>query len=90
MDVFFIVYNQLLKNIALFGINSAPTLKKNLIENLPTKKNLRTKIKSHGDEVTDFQDKKIPKVDSIQTFLAITTLEHALKKKMKTVIHKCF
>ena len=25
---------------------------------------LKTKIKSHGDEVTDFYDKNIPKVDS--------------------------
>ena len=25
---------------------------------------LKTKIKSHGDEVTDFYDKEIPKVDS--------------------------
>ena len=80
MDAFLIEDNYLLKNIILFGINSAPTLKRNLIENVSTKKNLRTKIKSHGDEVTDFQDKKIPKVDSIQTFLAIVTLEYALKK----------
>ena len=29
---------------------------------------LKTKIKSHGDEVTDFYDKKIPKVDSKNTF----------------------
>ena len=27
---------------------------------------LKTKIKSHGDEVTDFYDKEIPKVDSNQ------------------------
>ena len=28
------------------------------------KESLKTKIKSHGDEVTDFYDKKIPKVVS--------------------------
>ena len=28
---------------------------------------LKTKIKSHGDEVTDFSDKKIPKLDSNHT-----------------------
>ena len=28
---------------------------------------LKTKIKSHGDEVTDFCNKKVPKADSIQT-----------------------
>ena len=26
---------------------------------------MKTEIKSHGDEVTDFYDKEIPKVDSI-------------------------
>ena len=39
----------------LFGINSVLILKKNLIANLSLiKKNLKTKTKSHGDEVTDF------------------------------------
>ena len=41
-------------------------IKNNLIASLSTIKNFwKTKIKSHGDEVTDFYDKKIPKVDSI-------------------------
>ena len=31
---------------------------------------LKTKIKSHDDEVTDFYDKKFPKVDSNHTCLA--------------------
>ena len=31
---------------------------------------LKTKIKSHGDNVTDFYDKKIPKVHSNHTCLA--------------------
>ena len=41
---------------------------------------LRTKIKSHSDEVTDFYDKKIPKVDSNHTCLAIISMDSALKK----------
>ena len=41
---------------------------------------MQTKIKSHGDEVTDFYDKKIPKVDSNHTCLAVLTLDSAFKK----------
>ena len=41
---------------------------------------MKTKIKSHGDEVTDFYDKKIPKVDSSHTCLAVISLDSALKK----------
>ena len=41
---------------------------------------LKTKIKSQGDEVTDFYDKKIPKVDSNHTCLAVISLDSALKK----------
>ena len=44
------------------------------------KKILKTKIKSHGDEVTDFYDKEIPRVDSNHTCLAVTSLDSALKK----------
>ena len=41
---------------------------------------LKTKIKSHGNEVTDFYNKKIPKIDSNHTFLVVITLDSALKK----------
>ena len=41
---------------------------------------LKTKIKSNGDKVTDFYDKKIPKVDSNRTSLALITLDSDLKK----------
>ena len=41
---------------------------------------LKTKIKSNGDEVTEFYDKKIPKVDSNHTCLAGINLDSALKK----------
>ena len=33
-------------------------------ERVYNKKILKTKIKSHGDEVTNFSDKELPKVDS--------------------------
>ena len=41
---------------------------------------LKTKIESHGDEVTDFYDEKIPKVGSNHTCLAVISLDSALKK----------
>ena len=41
---------------------------------------MKTKIKSHGVEVTDFYDKKIPKVDCNHTCLALISLDSALKK----------
>ena len=41
---------------------------------------LKTKIKPHGDKVTDFYDKEIPKVDSNHTCLAVISLDSALKK----------
>ena len=41
---------------------------------------MKTKIKSHGDELWDFYDKEIAKVDSNHTCLAIVSLDSALKK----------
>ena len=41
---------------------------------------LKTKMKSHGDEVTHFYDKEIPKVGSNHACLAVITLDSALKK----------
>ena len=41
---------------------------------------MKTKIKSHGDEVTDFYDKEIPKVDFNHTCLAAISLDSALRK----------
>ena len=41
---------------------------------------LKTKIKSHGNEVTDFHDKEVPKVDCNHTRLAVISLDSALKK----------
>ena len=42
---------------------------------------LKTKIKSYGDEVTDFYDKEIPKVESNHTCIAVIRLDSALKKR---------
>ena len=41
---------------------------------------MKTKIKSHGDEVTNFYDKTFPKVYSNHTCLAVMSLDSALKK----------
>ena len=41
---------------------------------------MKAKIKSHDDEVTDFYDKEIPKVDSNHVCLAGISLDSALKK----------
>ena len=56
-------------------------IKKNLIESLYTLNNfLKTKIKSLGDEVTDFYDKEIPKVRSNHTCFAVISWNSTLKK----------
>ena len=39
-----------------------------------------TKIKSQGDEVTDFNDKEIDKVDCNHTYLAVINLDSTLNK----------
>ena len=41
---------------------------------------MTTKKKSIGNEITDFYDKEIPKVDSSHTCLATIGLDFALKK----------
>ena len=41
---------------------------------------METKIESHGNEVTDFHDKKIPKVDFNHICLAVISLDSAIKK----------
>ena len=51
-----------------------------LFEPVYPKEFLKTKIKSHGNEVTYFYDKEIPKVDSNHTCLAVISLDSALKK----------
>ena len=59
---------------------SAYIKKEFVSEPVYSKKILKTKIKPHGDEVTDFYDKEIPKVDSNHTCLAVISLDSAFKK----------
>ena len=49
---------------------------------------LKTKIKYHCDEVTDFDDKEIPKVDFNHTCLAVISLDSALKNYYPQVFLK--
>ena len=49
-------------------------------EPVQNKKFWKTKIISHGEEVTDFHDKKIHKMDSNNTCLAVISLDSALNK----------
>ena len=49
---------------------------------------MKTKIKSHGDEVTNFYNKKFPKVDFNNNFFAVISLDSALKKKKRIIIPK--
>ena len=49
-------------------------------EPVDEKKILKTKIKSYCDEVTDYYDKEIPKVDSNHTSLAVISFDSALEK----------
>ena len=41
---------------------------------------MKTKIKSHGNEATDFYDKKNPELDSNHTCLTVISLDSVLKK----------
>ena len=41
---------------------------------------MEKKVKSHGDEVTDFCDKKVPNLDSNHTCLAVISFNSALNK----------
>ena len=50
---------------------------------------LKTKVKSHGNKVTGFSDKKIPKVDYNHTFIAVVTSNSTLKKDENYYISKC-
>ena len=59
---------------------SADIIKEFDNEHVYNKSYLKTKLKFHGDEVTDFYDKKIPKLDSNCTCLAVISLDSSLKK----------
>ena len=56
-------------------------IKKEFDSDLVYNKNyLKTEIKSRGNKVADFYDKKIPKLYSSHTCLAVISLDSALKK----------
>ena len=61
-------------------------------ESVRSKKFLKTKTKSYGDEATDFHDKEVPKVNSIYTYLAVIPPDSTLKikslKKVTSTISK--
>ena len=78
---FFIEDGDLLQKYnTIWGKNSADIKKEFDSEPVNNKKLLRTKVKSHGDEVIDFHNKEIPKVDSSHTCLVVISLDSALNK----------
>ena len=53
---------------------------------------MKTKIKSRGDEATNFYNKKIPIVDFNHTYLAAINLDFALKNEnfyLQVFLKKC-
>ena len=51
-----------------------------MIAGLSIRQNVKTEIKSYGDDVTDFYGKEIPKIGSNYTSLAVISLNSALNK----------
>ena len=72
--------NLLEKYNTIWDIFSADIKKEFDNEPVYNKENLKTKTKSHGDEVYDFKDKEISNVDSNHNCLAVISLDFALKK----------
>ena len=68
------------KSLILFGIKSAQILKRNLIVNYLQEKLLITKVKSYGDEATDFHNKEMPKINSDYTCSAVINVDSGFKK----------
>ena len=56
-------------------------IKKINSEPVYNKKNLKTKIKFHGNEAAKFHDKEVPKAGSNHTCLAVIAIDFALKKE---------
>ena len=73
--------NDLLQKCNTIWENVSADVKKEFdSESLCNKNFLKTKMKSHCDEVTNFYDKGFPKVDSNHTCLSVISLDSALKK----------
>ena len=69
--------------MVVFSIEDEDFLKKyntiwDKVNPVYNKKFLKTKVKSYGDEATNFYDKKIPKVGSDYTCLAVVNIDSAL------------
>ena len=78
---FLIEDDELLEKYNTIWDEVSPDIKKEFDSKPVYNKNfLKTKIKSHGDKVTDFYDKEIPKVESTYTCLAALSLDCALNK----------
>ena len=77
---FLIKDNELLEKYNTIWDKVSADIKKNLIARRYIRNYLKTKIKSHGNEGTDFYDTKIPRLDSNHTCLAVISLDSALKK----------
>ena len=75
---FFIEDDDLLEKYNTVGDKVSTYIKKIDIKPVYNKNILKTKIKSHDDEVTDFYDKEISKVNSNQNRLAVISLDSAL------------
>ena len=56
-------------------------------ERFYNKNYLKTKIKPHSDEVTDFFNENVPKLDSNHTCLTVIILDSAFKKKGNYYLH---
>ena len=72
-----------LKNVIPFGRKSVLIYKKLIARLSLIKKLLKTKIKPYCNEVTDFYDKRMPKVVCNHTCLAVIALDSVLKKDEK-------
>ena len=51
---------------------------------------MKTKVKSYGDEATDFHDKEMPKAGSNHTCLAVIIIDSVLKKRIKLLSASVF
>ena len=51
---------------------------------------MKTKVKSYGDEATDFHDKEMPKAGSNHTCLAVIMIDSVLKKRIKLLSASVF
>ena len=79
--IFLIEDDDLLEKYSIIWDKVVSDIKKEFDSEYVYNKNyLKTKIKSQCHKVTDFYDKKIPKLDSNHTRLAAISLDSALKK----------